>query len=211
MILRQPIPDIRRHQERLITITTDKGLSHPGIVQNRPDDTVITRQPRGVAVVSGGRSSSSALSPTRSHDPWRRSRESGRADRRNRTLEIDDRSASSSPLPGYYLAWKSAAVTSTWWPVRPSTECVPVRVPGRASRRTGPGASAGLSMNEGLRFEPGPRRLTRTGQLARKSGGLRLSEVTLSPVRTEPRTEPLGARLATCSRSGGTARSSRDP
>jgi hypothetical protein len=39
-----------RHQKRLITITTNEVLSHTGMVLNRRDDTVITRQPRRNAV-----------------------------------------------------------------------------------------------------------------------------------------------------------------
>ena len=49
MTLRQPIPNVGRHQERLITVTTNEILSHPGMVLNAPDDTVITRQPRDQA------------------------------------------------------------------------------------------------------------------------------------------------------------------
>ena len=49
--LRQPIPHIRRHQKRLITITTNEILSHPQMVLNPPDDTVITRHPLAQALV----------------------------------------------------------------------------------------------------------------------------------------------------------------
>ena len=52
MTLRQPIPHVGRHQERLITVTTNEILSHPGMVLNAPDDTVITRQPRDEWLVS---------------------------------------------------------------------------------------------------------------------------------------------------------------
>jgi hypothetical protein len=45
MTLRQPIPHVGRHQERLITVTTNEVQSHPGMVLNPPDDTVITRHP----------------------------------------------------------------------------------------------------------------------------------------------------------------------
>jgi hypothetical protein len=39
MPLRKPLPDIRRHQKRLITTTTNKVLSHPQMVLNPPDNT----------------------------------------------------------------------------------------------------------------------------------------------------------------------------
>jgi hypothetical protein len=39
VILRQPIPHVRRHQERLLAITRNKALSHPRIVLNPSDDT----------------------------------------------------------------------------------------------------------------------------------------------------------------------------
>ena len=38
MILRQPIPQRRRQQKRLLTITIPKVLTHPGIELNPPDD-----------------------------------------------------------------------------------------------------------------------------------------------------------------------------
>ena len=50
--VRQPIPHIRRQQERLITITTNEVLSHPGMVLNPPDDTAITRHPLAKAIAS---------------------------------------------------------------------------------------------------------------------------------------------------------------
>ena len=50
--LRQPIPHIRRQQKRLIPITTNEVLSHPGMVLNPPDDTVITRHPLADAITS---------------------------------------------------------------------------------------------------------------------------------------------------------------
>ncbi len=56
VIVGQPIPDIRRHQKRLIPVTTNEILSHAYMVINRPDDTVITRQPptkRAVLRASG--------------------------------------------------------------------------------------------------------------------------------------------------------------
>jgi hypothetical protein len=37
MILRQPIPQRRRQQKRLLTITIPKVLTHPGIQLNPPD------------------------------------------------------------------------------------------------------------------------------------------------------------------------------
>ncbi len=37
MILRQPIPQRRRQQKRLLTITINEILRHPGIQQTRPD------------------------------------------------------------------------------------------------------------------------------------------------------------------------------
>jgi hypothetical protein len=46
MPLRQPIAHIRRHQERLLTITRDKALAHRKMVLNPPDDTRLTRQPQ---------------------------------------------------------------------------------------------------------------------------------------------------------------------
>src|SRR4051812_698030 len=39
MIHRQPIPDIRCHQKRLLAITRDKALAHHQMVLNPPDDT----------------------------------------------------------------------------------------------------------------------------------------------------------------------------
>jgi len=39
MVLRQPLPDIGRHQKRLITITRDEALSHHQMVLNPPDST----------------------------------------------------------------------------------------------------------------------------------------------------------------------------
>ena len=35
----QPLPDIRRHQKRLLAITRDKALAHHRTVLNPPDDT----------------------------------------------------------------------------------------------------------------------------------------------------------------------------
>jgi hypothetical protein len=54
MPLRQRIPNVGRQQERLITITPNEVLSHPGIVLNPPDDTVITRHPLAEAIVGLG-------------------------------------------------------------------------------------------------------------------------------------------------------------
>ena len=51
VIVRQPIPHIGRHQERLTAITSDEVLSHPVIVLNPPDSTRFTRQPRVVATL----------------------------------------------------------------------------------------------------------------------------------------------------------------
>jgi hypothetical protein len=39
MILSHPIPQRRRHQIRLLTITLDEVLTHPQMVINPPDDT----------------------------------------------------------------------------------------------------------------------------------------------------------------------------
>jgi len=39
MVLRQPIPQIRRQQQRLITIKRNEVLGHTGIVLNPPDTT----------------------------------------------------------------------------------------------------------------------------------------------------------------------------
>jgi hypothetical protein len=36
---RQPLPNIRRHQKRLLAITRDKALAHHQMVLNPPDDT----------------------------------------------------------------------------------------------------------------------------------------------------------------------------
>jgi hypothetical protein len=52
VILRQPVPDIRRHQERLLTITRDEVLRHPGIVLNPPDSRTFVRQPRVEALAT---------------------------------------------------------------------------------------------------------------------------------------------------------------
>ena len=52
MPVRQPIPHIGREQERLITITTNEVLSHPRMVLNPPDDTIITRHPLANSIVS---------------------------------------------------------------------------------------------------------------------------------------------------------------
>jgi hypothetical protein len=46
MPFRQPLAHIRRHQKRLLAITSDEALSHHGIVLNPPDVTRLTRQPR---------------------------------------------------------------------------------------------------------------------------------------------------------------------
>ena len=37
MPLRKPVTDVGRHQERLLAITRDEILRHPGIVLNAPD------------------------------------------------------------------------------------------------------------------------------------------------------------------------------
>lgn len=39
VILRQPISQRRRQQERLAAVTRDEVLTHPGMVLNRADDT----------------------------------------------------------------------------------------------------------------------------------------------------------------------------
>ena len=49
---RQPLPHIRRHQKRLITITRDEALSHHQMVLNPSDGTRLTRQPQAEATVS---------------------------------------------------------------------------------------------------------------------------------------------------------------
>jgi hypothetical protein len=41
MIGRQPIPQRRRHQERLVTITIDEVLGHPRTPLNAPDGTTL--------------------------------------------------------------------------------------------------------------------------------------------------------------------------
>jgi hypothetical protein len=49
VIHRQPLADIRRHQERLLTITRDKALSRLRIALNPPDATRHMRQPQAIA------------------------------------------------------------------------------------------------------------------------------------------------------------------
>src|SRR4051794_38920171 len=45
VILRQPLPHIRRHQERLLAITRDKARTHTGILVNAPDDPTYATAP----------------------------------------------------------------------------------------------------------------------------------------------------------------------
>jgi hypothetical protein len=74
MILRQPIPQRRRHQKRLLTITIQKVLTHPGIQLNPPD-----RPPLR-----------DSLSPTRSRDPRRPEPESVVRDHRRRRTHVGE-------------------------------------------------------------------------------------------------------------------------
>ena len=39
MVFWQPLANVRWHQKRLLAITRDEPLRHPGIVLNRPDST----------------------------------------------------------------------------------------------------------------------------------------------------------------------------
>ena len=47
MIGRQPIPQRRRHQERLVTVTIDEVLGHPRIPLNAPDGRTLRDSHRG--------------------------------------------------------------------------------------------------------------------------------------------------------------------
>ena len=38
VVLREPVPDVGRHQKRLLAITRDKALAHHQMVMNPPDD-----------------------------------------------------------------------------------------------------------------------------------------------------------------------------
>src|SRR6202035_3437327 len=61
MILRQPIPHIRRQQIPLLTITINEVLGHPGIPLTGPDGTPFTRQPHAGAQVAANIRTMSAL------------------------------------------------------------------------------------------------------------------------------------------------------
>jgi hypothetical protein len=81
MILRQPLPNIRRHQKRLLTITRDEALTHCQMVLNPPDNTRLTRQPRVLAALlaattrcARGEPSSGAALPKRSSERLARRR-----------------------------------------------------------------------------------------------------------------------------------------
>jgi hypothetical protein len=72
VIIGHPIHQIRRHQHRLPTVTSNEVLRHPGMVLNRPDDP-FTRQPRR----RGGQGHLAARALLLSHrrrsgrQPWR--------------------------------------------------------------------------------------------------------------------------------------------
>jgi hypothetical protein len=70
-------PHIWRQQERLIPVTANEVLSHPGMVLNCPEDTVITRQPLAEPLVrppSSRRSLSEQRARGRSSAAWRHRR-----------------------------------------------------------------------------------------------------------------------------------------
>jgi hypothetical protein len=56
MIRRQPVPDIRRQQEPLLTITTNEVLRHPGIAPLGPDGTPLRDSLRGKEKTARSRS-----------------------------------------------------------------------------------------------------------------------------------------------------------
>jgi hypothetical protein len=64
VFLRQPIPDVRRQQERLLTITRNKAGRHDDMVLTAPDDNPVTRQPHAKgALRSCGRTYNVEKSP----------------------------------------------------------------------------------------------------------------------------------------------------
>ena len=67
VLIRQPLPDVRRHQKRLLSITRDKALAHHGMVLNPPDGTP-TYATASLTSVSASSMRSLAIA-----SPWRAS------------------------------------------------------------------------------------------------------------------------------------------